>query len=74
MITFPLLGEILADHGQSRRLQNMIWLEKIKRFCRSSGVEGGGRTRLTAGFAIFHALNLCTDNVQQKEIGPCEFR
>lgn len=74
MSTIAPLGEIFANTAQSDRLQNMIWLEKIKRFCRSSGVEGGGRTRLIAGFAIFHALNLCTDNVQQKEIGPCEFR
>jgi hypothetical protein len=26
--------------------QNLIWLEKMKRFCRYSGLEGGGRTRL----------------------------
>ncbi|OUX08526.1 MAG: hypothetical protein CBE00_01625 [Planctomycetaceae bacterium TMED240] len=37
--------------------------------------NGGRRTHaLNSGFAIFHALNLCTDNVQQKEIEPCEFR
>ncbi|MAI72761.1 MAG: hypothetical protein CMM01_17890 [Rhodopirellula sp.] len=35
---------------------------------------GGRRTHaLNGGFAIFHALNLCTDNVQQKEIEPCKF-
>lgn len=74
MSTIAPLGQNFSETGRQHRLQSMIWLEKIKRFCRSSGMEGGGRTRLIAGFAIFHALNLCTDNVQKKEIGPCEFR
>ena len=39
-------------------------------------IRNGGRRTHALGdrVAIFHTLILCTDNVQQKEIGPCEFR
>jgi len=35
----------IVDETRMSHLRSVIWLEKIKRFCRSSGVEGGGRTR-----------------------------